>query len=136
MKRIIHSASEEAPYNELLLIIYAKKGYIYNHASTCIVKGEIGWKFIPANVASKDRDILPVAWCLASDVYKLIGFDKEDKDTLFEMAKRQAWPWYNEEEIKRKEQNYEEDVSCKKTEWNTSSWHRWLCGKRRWYMDI
>lgn len=100
MKRIIHSASEEAPCNELLLVIYAKKGRVYNHASTCIVEGEIGGKFIPANVASKDRSILPVAWCLASDVYKLIGFDKEDKDTLFEMAKRQAWPWYNEEGIK------------------------------------
>lgn len=106
MKRIIHSASEEAPYNELLLVIYAKKGRTYNHASTCIVEGEIGGKFIPANVVSKDRSILPVAWCLASDAYKLIGFDKEDKDTLFEIAKNKAWPWYNEEwKIKRYEQN-------------------------------
>lgn len=97
MKRIIYSASEEAPCNELLLVIYAKKGYAYNHASTCIVEGEIGERFIPANIVSKDKSVLPVAWCLASDAYKLIGFDKEDKEALFEMANKKAWTWYNEE---------------------------------------
>ena len=41
--------------------------------------------------------ILPVAWCLASDAYRLIGFDKEDKGTLFKMAQKEAWPWYEKD---------------------------------------
>ncbi|CAK7041395.1 MAG: hypothetical protein PEPC_01766 [Peptostreptococcus russellii] len=97
MKKIIHSAAEPAPYNEMLLIINAKEGRTNNHASTCIVEGEPGEKFIPANIASKDRSILPVAWCLASDAYRLIGFDKEDKGTLFKMAQKEAWPWYEKD---------------------------------------
>lgn len=98
MKKIIHSALEEAPCNELLFVIYAKKGYTYNHADTRIVKGEPGEKFILANISSKNRSVLPIAWCLASDVYTLICFDKEDKEALFEIAKKEAWPWYKESE--------------------------------------
>lgn len=94
MKKIIHSAAEPAPYNEMLFIINAKEGRTDNHASTCIVEGEQGEKFIPANIVSKDRSVLPIAWCFASDVYTLIGFDKEDKEALFEIAKKEAWPWY------------------------------------------
>lgn len=100
MKRILHGASEKAPYNELILVIYAKKGYEHNHASTYIVKGARGKKFTPANLKSEDKSILPIAWCLASDVYKLIGLDKEDKEALFERSKREAWSWYKEEESK------------------------------------
>lgn len=55
MKKIIHSALEEAPCNELLFVIYAKKGYTYNHADTRIVKGEPGEKFILANKGAGKR---------------------------------------------------------------------------------
>lgn len=73
-----------------MLVLYAKKGHVHNHASTYIAEGGRGKKFIPANIESEDKGIIPIAWCLASDVYKLIGLDKEDKDALFEMAKREA----------------------------------------------
>ena len=97
MKKIIHSAVEPAPCNEMLLVINAKEGRTDSHAHTIIISGEIGETRILANIVSKDRSILPIAWCLASDAYRLIGFDKEDKEALFEMAKKEAWPWYKKD---------------------------------------
>lgn len=93
-KSIIHSVSEEVPDGINIYVFYKYEGHdILGISLTKIItKGK-------SNLATMHgmQGRLPIAWCYAKDMMRIIGLTKLEVKRLFKIAKVDAWTWYRDD---------------------------------------